>query len=432
VAVKSASASSFGDSVTVDHLRSVYRRIVEARRDVFSESPPSLPVGWDRQTRDSFENQLEKHLSAIARKLRSGRYTFRPFVYKEVPKVTGGTRKIAMSTIRDRIVQQLMHDHLCPVADEALSSSCHSYRTGKSVHSAICAIYRNARRGYLHVLESDFRAFFDSLDHALLMKSLDGLINDDLLRTMIWRYVRTPQMPKDGPRHPLPNSRQIGVPQGGVLSGLLSNLYLRDFDVQLGASDFQLVRYADDFVVMARTDHDRQLAEEAAREVAATLKLELHPDKTTSTHMNAGLTFVGFRIRGSRVSIRSANVERFKTRIRETIALRRPTNSSVALRERRRLVRHLCAKIKGVKVEEKRRSWIAFFRLINDVDQLQTLNRWLWHEVSRWNKRYLGSTLSHTEIRDLGLRSLTTEYRSVRREMPTPPLPFIGLFPEPS
>ena len=221
--------------------------------------------------------------------------------------------------------------------------------------------------------------------------------------------------------HPLPCSKTIGVPQGGVLSGLLSNLYTIPFDSTMLDKRHNLVRYADDFVVACSSASERDRALIDAKNAAKDIKQELHPGKTISALADQGVDFVGFHLKSRRVSVRSWNVDKFKSRIQEVLEMDKykPTSPHHII-VRKRLVYHLNTKITGVTSEDGlRRSWMVFFRIVNDIEQLQRLNRWIWQEFSRWNKLHYGNLLSHSEIRKLGLRSLTTEYRRVRREIPT-------------
>ena len=236
-------------------------------------------------------------------------------------------------------------------------------------------------------------------------------------------------MSKSGPRHPIATGRQIGVPQGGVFSGLLSNLYVTPFDKELMDAGYFLIRYADDFLVSCRTDAECKSVEQLSHEAASRIGLCLHPKKTERIHVSKGFDFVGFRLKSSRVSIRAWNVEKFRTRIRETIDDRKYVPSSnTHFQPKKRLINHLNAKIRGgiPKDGGNRRSWMAYFRIVNDVEQIRRLNRWLWQEFSRWHAKHYGEELGHSKIRQLGLRSLVTEYWSVRRELPTRALPANG------
>ena len=158
-----------------------------------------------------------------------------------------------------------------------------------------------------------------------------------------------------------------------------------------------------------------------ATKAASAIKQELHPDKTECLKASEGTDFVGFHLKSTRVSVRAWNVEKFKERFREVIAMEKYVPNSVHhIKVRRQLIFHLNSKITGVVSEDgQRRSWMMFFRIVNDFEQLQKLNRWMWHEFSLWNKLHYGNLLSHSDIRNLGLRSLTTEYRRVRRENKT-------------
>lgn len=422
----------FEQAFSIASLRSTYEGILESRRDAFT-GEVSIPRGWDRQSQRQFERQLDQHLSAIQRKVVSSRYTFRPFVYVEVPKVTGGTRQIAMSTIRDRIVQGAMLPLVEAAVEGLLLPCCHAYRRGHSVHSAIQFIHRElCEEKTQFVFESDFSCFFDTLDQQRLIHLIDELPVDPRLQQLLFRYLRTPQMRKRAPPYPLSRTREAGVPQGGVLSGVLANLYLAAFDSALVHEGFQLVRYADDFVILAQDEVQAHAARERVDRLADALRLRLHPDKTAVRAVNRGFDFVGFRLRGTRVSIRPANVRKFLARIDGLLwDIHAPPPGTMwppgLTRRKRRAIRHVNAKIQGAMLGGKPRSWIAFFALANDTAQIREVNRSIWQRVSRWHKVTSGTPLKHHELREWGLRSLTTEYHRVRRLLRTRRLRDLGL-----
>ena len=400
-------------------LEAIYRRLVASKRDIFTDEERPIPVGWDGRSRQTFEKQLDQHLRAASRQIASGRYQFRPFAYVEIEKPDGDTRKIAMASIRDRIVQQAVYDEFYECVEPALLPCAHAYRVGRSPHSAISAVRSALRDGREYLLKSDFVKFFDRLDHDLLMERVSSLVEDPLLVHLIWRYIRTPEMPKSGPRHPIIGSRQQGVPQGGVLSGLLSNLYVTSFDKELMGHGYYLVRYADDFVILCKSEKERSFAKVQATKAADQIKLELHPDKTDEVEAQDGIDFVGFRVTANHVSVRDWNVKNFKQRILDTIQDEKYIpNSKLHRRPIKRLINHLNSKIYGGVPKDggPRRSWLAFFRIVDDIDQLTRLNRWLWQEFSNWHFEHYGTRLSHKQVRELGLRSLVTEYWRVRRE----------------
>ncbi|HXT14933.1 MAG TPA: reverse transcriptase domain-containing protein [Gemmatimonadaceae bacterium] len=429
------STPTFDAAFSREALGEVWNRLKEAKTDLLDDRI-KIPAGWDGLTVARFERQLPQHLAAIERRVRSGRYQFRPFLFHFVSKVDGGERKIAYSGIRDRIVQAALHDVLAPVINARLTDSAFAYRTGVSTYDAIRRIYSAATSGQPFFVKSDFVKFFDRLDHARLKTLVDGLDVDARAQRLAWRFVRAGDIARAVNRASItfPAGRRIGVPQGGVISGLLANLYLCAFDEAVqGVSGTTLVRYADDFVVLCRDESTCQVAFDAVATAAREVLLELHEGEKTVRcgHINDGITFVGFRLRGTKVAVKPTNVAKFKRRIQAVLALhetRLRDGEYASPRECvRQALRHVNLKIMGVEVDGGRRSWIACFRIINDVDQVRQLDRWVWRKLSLMTRRLGLPHRTRSEIFGLGYRGLLREYWRTRRQMRSLTLPFQGM-----
>jgi RNA-directed DNA polymerase len=433
------SAPNFDVAFSREALGDAWNRLKEAKTDLLTERI-KIPAGWDGLTVARFDRQLPQHLATIERRVRSGRYQFRPFLSHSVPKVDGGERKIAYSGIKDRIVQAVLHDVLAPVIDARLTDSAFAYRTGLSTHDAIRRIYSASTSGQPFFVKSDFVKFFDRLDHARLRGLLDRLDVDARARQLAWRFIRTGDIARDGNRtsQPFPASRTIGVPQGGVISGLLANLYLCAFDKAIqSVPGTTLVRYADDFIVLCSDKNTCHTAFDVVTTAARQVLLELHEGEKTVQcgHINDGITFVGFRVRGTRVAVKPTNVAKFKRRIQSVLAThesRLRDGEYTSPRECiRQALRHVNLKVMGVEVDGGRRSWIACFRIINDVDQVRQLDRWIWRRLSLMTRRLGLPHRTRSEIFGLGYRGLLREYWRTRRQMRSLTLPFQGMIRTP-
>lgn len=428
------STSTFDVAFSRDDLGDVWRRLKEAKTDLLTNRI-KIPAGWDGMTVGRFERQLPQHLSAIERRVRSGRYVFRPFLHHSQPKADGGERKIAYSGIRDRIVQAVLHDILAPVIDIRLTDSAFAYRSGLSSHDAVRQIYRVSTSGRPFFVKSDFVKFFDELDHARLKALVDDLDVDVRARQLAWRFLRTGDVPRDLQGESFPPSRSVGVPQGGVISGLLANVYLCAFDEAVRAvPGTTLIRYADDFIVFCQDEDTCRIAFDVVTNAASQALLRLHSNEKTVQcgHIDDGLNFVGFRIRGTRVRVKPTNVGKFKRRIQAVLTMHESRlhagDYDTPGECVRQALRHVNLKVMGVEAEDNvRRSWIACFRLINDVDQVRQLDRWVWKNLSLMIRRLGFRRLSRSEVFALGYRGLLREYWRVRRQMRSPSLPFRGM-----
>ncbi|MEP6495758.1 MAG: reverse transcriptase domain-containing protein [bacterium] len=430
------SPPTFDVAFSRDALGAAWLRLKESKTDILTHRV-KIPGGWDGVTVRRFERQLNQHLAAIERQVRSGRYTFRPFLYHFQPKVDGGERKIAYSGIRDRIVQAALHDVMAPAIDARLTDSAFAYRSGISTHDAIRRIYAVTTRGQAYFVKSDFVKFFDKLDHARLRVLLDGLDVDVRARQLAWRFLRTGDVARDVARkeRSYPPSRGLGVPQGGVISGLLANLYLASFDEAVrSVPGTTLVRYADDFLVFCRDEETCRAALSTIRESANSVHLELHDGTKTVEcgHIDDGVNFVGFRVRGTRISVKPTNVVKFKRRLDGVIRAHVARLDDRTYENARECVQntlfHINRKVVGIEIEPGvHRSWIACFRIVNDVAQVRQLDRWMRGRISGMMRRVGFRHASRSELLAAGYHPLLREYWSVRRKMGAPVFPFRGM-----
>lgn len=246
-------------------------------------------AGLDGQSVAAFGRQVLGQLQALQSEVRSGRYLSRPLQQVRVPKADGGSRPLAIPAVRDRVLHtalaQVLAERLEPLFDDA----SHAYRPGRSVLTALAQVMRHRDEGRLHVLEADVEAFFERIHHPGLLAALQPHVGDPDLMALL-QHVLTPLVRADSGRQHL-NTR--GVPQGSPLSPLLANLVLHPLDAGLRAAGFALVRYADDFVVLAREIEELAAARAQAEQLLRPLHLNLHPRKTRLTHFHHGFRFLG-------------------------------------------------------------------------------------------------------------------------------------------
>jgi RNA-directed DNA polymerase len=262
-------------------------------------------AGIDDETIAMFEQERSKNLYKLWNRMSSGSYFPPPVKQVEIPKAKGGTRKLGIPTVSDRIAQTIVKLLIEPVLDPVFHPDSYGYRPGKSAKQAV-AVTRKRCWQYDWVVEFDIKAAFDQIDHALLMKAVRRHIKDDWILLYIERWLTAPFETADGARLP----RQRGTPQGGVVSPILMNLFMHyAFDCWMSRTYQQLpfARYADDAVVHCRS---REQAEEVMRAIASRLDecgLTMHPEKSkivyckdgnrTLAYPNVQFTFLGFTFR---------------------------------------------------------------------------------------------------------------------------------------
>jgi group II intron reverse transcriptase/maturase len=236
-------------------------------------------AGVDEQTIEGFEEDLKDNLYKLWNRMSSGSYTAPPVRRVEIPKDNGiGVRPLGIPTVADRVAQTVVKDYLEPVLDACFHVDSYGYRPQKSAKEAV-AIARARCWRYDWVLELDIRAFFDNLSHELLLRALRRHTDCRWVLLYVERWLKAPVQLEDGSLEP----RDKGTPQGGVVSPLLSNLFLHYVFDQWMHKHYPHIpfeRYADDGICHCKTLAQAQQLRAALERRFAECHLELHPQKT--------------------------------------------------------------------------------------------------------------------------------------------------------
>jgi len=349
--------------------------------------------GVDKVSIARFERHLDCHLTELSRMLREGQYQPLPVRRVLIPKLNGATRPLGIPAVRDRVVQQAVLTAVQPLVEPLFSEASYGFRPRRSALQAVQKVQECLDQGYVYVVDADIKDFFGTLHHQVLMDKVRQAIPDRAVTRLIWQFLTAGIMEEGTVRN-----AEAGTPQGGVISPLLANLYLNEFDRKAANREWKLVRYADDFVILCKSVNAAGAALKKAREILGTLHLELAEEKTRLTEYAQGFDFLGYRFQryhGNYKWPRRKAVAAFKDKVRRHTRRQQPKNVAMVI----------------TKLNPVIRGWGHYFKYGNVKNRYRELDGWIRMRLRSFiakQKQASGNwRYPNAHFRKLGLCSLT-------------------------
>ncbi|SFU71851.1 group II intron reverse transcriptase/maturase [Halomonas korlensis] len=315
--------------------------------------------GADGMTVHQLADHLKQQWPTLRERLLAGEYHPSPVRAVAIPKPKGGTRQLGIPTVTDRLIQQALLQVLTPIFDPDFSESSYGYRPKRSAQQAVSAMKAHVGAGHRWVVDLDLKAFFDRVNHDLLMARVACRVRDKRVLRLIRRYLEA-GMFQEGLAAP----RRQGTPQGGPLSPLLANILLDDVDKELERRGHRFCRYADDVQVYVRS---RRAGERVMASLSAflenSLRLTVNRAKSAVARPwhRGYLGYTLTRHKQPRLSLAKTSLRRLMQRVREI--LRRGRG-----RHLRRVIEALTPVLRG---------WASYFSLVDVKRPLEVLDRWI-------------------------------------------------------
>ncbi len=316
--------------------------------------------GIDGLRIEDFPAYARDQWPAIRQSLNDGRYQPQPVRRVTIPKNGGGERALGIPTVVDRVIQQAIAQVMTPIFDPEFSESSYGFRPKRSAHGALKQVQADIKAGYRIAVDLDLAKFFDNVDHDILMARVARRISDKRLLALIGRYLRAGVLISDSIQ-----PSELGTPQGGPLSPLLANILLDDLDRELEGRGHRFVRYADDLMVLVKSERAGQRVKASLTAyLDRQLKLPVNEKKSQVAKIDQ-CVFLGFTFKRGKLRWSDAAFEDFKHRLRELTG--RSWGVSMAHRFQK-LGQHL-------------RGWLGYFGISDYYRPIPELDEWLRRRV---------------------------------------------------
>jgi len=327
--------------------------------------------GIDGMEVEDLRHWIGKNLKELQESILSGQYEVNAVRKVEIPKPGGGKRMLGIPTVKDRMIQQAIHQEINRYYEPYFSEHSYGFRPGRNAHQAIVQASAYIAEGKEWVVDIDLEKFFDTINHDRLMQRLSKGVGDKRLLRLINAYLKAGMM-SDG----LMEQREAGTPQGSPLSPLLSNIVLDELDKELEKRGLSFCRYADDCNIFVRS---RKAGERVMKSltnfIEDKLKLKVNPNKSGVRHCSE-VKFLGYTVmKEGKIRVADKTIERFKTKVREMTK----RNRGVKIEQ---IVKELNVVITG---------WANYFRLANCwLTDIKALDSWIRRKLRCYRLKQCG------------------------------------------
>lgn len=323
-------------------------------------------AGVDHQTTEHYEGDLDANLNKLAAQLRDGSYVPQAVRRVWIPKPgSREDRPLGIPTVRDRVAQTALRNVMEPIFEVGFAAHSYGFRPGRGCQDALRRVEQLLEAGYTFVVDADLKSYFDTNPHAALRERVATKIADGRVLELLDAFLQQEVMSTLGRTTP-----EAGTPQGAVISPLLSNIYLDPLDQMMAARGWEMARYADDFVILCRSQAEAEQALRETQDWTAKAGLKLHPEKTrvVDATQKGGFDFLGYHFERGHKWPRKKSEQKMKDRVR---AITKRTNGQSL----RAIITQLKPILQG---------WYEYFK---------HSHRATWRPLDQWVRQRLRSIL---------------------------------------
>lgn len=335
--------------------------------------------GVDGQSCKDFAEGLDENISHLLGELKAKTYQPQPVKRVEIPKPDGGIRRIGIPTVRDRLVQQAVKGILEPIFEPEFHPSSYGYRPGRSSHDAIAKATAFMRSYDLRwVVDMDLSKCFDTLNHDFIIASVGKKVADGSILSLIRMFLESGVM-EDG----VFEATEVGSPQGGVISPLLANIYLNDFDQYMKSCGHRVIRYADDILIFKFSKAGAESVLNVASDyLENNLKLTVNRRKTHITSLGKGVAYLGVEIYPTYIRIQEKKLKAFKEKVRKCTKRNVPVNLETIIKQLNPILRGFANYFKITNSKRRFKELMSWVRR-----RLRAIQMKLWKKPRKLHRR---------------------------------------------